>query len=81
MSLRAIAHHMPRQRAWSMGHGAWGKPTGRFDRNEEAEVDENSKFQITNNKQITMTEIRNFKSLLVIEYWNLRFVWDLVLEI
>ena len=28
-----------------------------------------------------MTEIRNFKSVLVIKYWNLRFVCDLVLEI
>jgi hypothetical protein len=29
---------------------AWGKTTGRFDRNGEAEVDENSKLQITNKK-------------------------------
>ena len=28
-----------------------------------------------------MTEIRNLKTLLVIKYWNLRFVWDLVLGI
>ena len=28
-----------------------------------------------------MTEIRNFKSVLVIEYWNLRFNCNLVLEI
>ena len=26
-----------------------------------------------------MTEIQNFKSVLVIEYWNLRFVCNLVL--
>ena len=25
MSLRAIAHHMPRKRAWSIGHGAWSE--------------------------------------------------------
>ena len=28
-----------------------------------------------------MTEIRNFKSVLVIEYWNLRFNCNLVLGI
>ena len=54
---------------------------GRFDRNGEAGVDENSKLQITNNKQITMTKIQNFKSVLVIEYWNLRFNCNLVLGI
>jgi hypothetical protein len=31
--------------------------------------------------QITMTQIPNFYSVLVIEYWNLRFVWHLVLGI
>jgi hypothetical protein len=50
-----------------MGHGAWGKTAGRFDRNGEAEVDENSKSQITNIKQITMTKMRNSKPVLVIE--------------
>ena len=39
----------------------------------------NSKSQITNIKQITMTKIRNSKPVLVIEYWNLRFVCNLVL--
>jgi hypothetical protein len=33
----------------------------------------NSKSQITNIKQITMTEIRNSKPVLVIGYWNLGF--------
>jgi len=41
----------------------------------------NSKSQITNIKQITMTKIQNSKPVLVIEYWNLRFVWNLVLGI
>ena len=31
--------------------------------------------------QITMTKIPNYKPVLVIEYWNLRFVCDLVLGI
>jgi hypothetical protein len=38
-----------------------------------AELSENFKSQISNNKQITMTEIPNSKSVLVIEYWNLIF--------
>jgi hypothetical protein len=52
----------------------------------------NYKSQNPNNKQITMTEIQNskpsfylkkenFKYVWVIEYWNLRFICDLVLEI
>jgi hypothetical protein len=41
----------------------------------------NSKSQISNIKQITMTKIRNSKPVLVIEYWNLRFVCNLVLGI
>jgi hypothetical protein len=48
-----------------------------------------TKLQIPNNKQITMTKIpsskhlgeRRLKSVLVIEYWNLRFVCHLVLGI
>jgi hypothetical protein len=50
-------------------------------RNREAEVDGNSKLQITNNKQITMTEIQNSKHVWVIEYWNLKFICNLVLGI
>jgi hypothetical protein len=42
-------------------------------------VTKNSKSQISNNKQITMTKIQNSKPVLVIEYWNLRFVCNLVL--
>jgi hypothetical protein len=41
----------------------------------------NSKSQISNIKQITMTKIRNSKPVLVIEYWNLRFVCNLVLGV
>jgi hypothetical protein len=41
----------------------------------------NSKSQITNNKQITITKIQNSKPVWVIEYWNLVFHWDLVLGI
>jgi len=41
----------------------------------------NSKSQISNIKQITMTEIRNFKHVWVIEIWHLRFICDLVLGI
>ena len=59
---------------------------------DEAEVDRNYKSQNPNNKQITMTEIQNpkpshhlkkenFKYVLVIEYWNLRFICNLVLGI
>jgi hypothetical protein len=58
----------------------------------EAEVNVNYKLQNSNNKQITMTKIQNSKRLYhfkkefppyvwVIEYWNLRFVWNLVLGI
>jgi hypothetical protein len=42
---------------------------------------ENSKSQIPNIKQITMTKIQNSKPVLVIEYWNLRFVCNLVLGV
>ena len=44
---------------------------------------EYQKFQITNHKyQINHNnQIRNSKPVLVIEYWNLRFVWYLVLGI
>ena len=41
----------------------------------------NSKSQITNNKQITMTKIQNTEPVSVIEYWNLKFVCNLVLVI
>jgi hypothetical protein len=41
----------------------------------------NSKSQISNIKQITITEIPNSKPVLVIEYWDLRFVCNLVLGI
>ena len=41
----------------------------------------NPKSQISNIKQITMTKIQNSKPVLVIEYWNLRFVCNLVLGI
>ena len=58
----------------------------------EAKVNANYKSQNSNNKQITMTEIRNFKRshppkkgspiyVWVIEYWNLRFICNLVLGI
>ena len=39
----------------------------------------NHKYQITNIKQITMTKIQN-PNVLVIESWDLRFIWNLVLE-
>jgi hypothetical protein len=71
--------HSAKRRAHS--EKTWGRTAGRFDRNGEAEVDENSKLQITNNKQFTMTETPNSKSVLVIEYWNLRFNCNLVLGI
>jgi hypothetical protein len=38
------------------------------------------KSQNTNTKQITMTQIQNL-NVLVLENWNLRFIWNLVLEI
>jgi len=41
----------------------------------------NSKIQISNIKQITMTKIQNSKPVLVIEYWNLGFHCNLVLGI
>jgi hypothetical protein len=41
----------------------------------------NFKSQISNIKQITMIKIQNSKPVLVIEYWNLRFVCNLVLGI
>ncbi len=41
----------------------------------------NSKLQISNIKQITMTKIQNSKPVLVIEYWNLGFHCNLVLGI
>jgi capsule polysaccharide modification protein KpsS len=41
----------------------------------------NFKSQISNIKQITMTKIPNSKPVLFIEYWNLRFVCNLVLGI
>jgi hypothetical protein len=41
----------------------------------------NSKSQITNIKQITMTKIQNSKPFSVIWYWNLGFVCNLVLGI
>ena len=41
----------------------------------------NHKYQITNIKQITITKIRNSKPVLVIDYWNLRFVCNLVLGV
>jgi hypothetical protein len=44
-------------------------------------VAENSKSQISNLKQITMTKIQNSKPLLVIGNWNLRFVCYLVLGV
>jgi len=43
--------------------------------------DKNSKSQISNIKQITITKIPNSKPVLVIQYWNLRFVCNLVLGI
>jgi len=46
-----------------------------------AGVTKNSKSQISNIKQITMTKIQNSKSVLVFEYWNLRFVCNLVLGV
>jgi hypothetical protein len=63
----------------------------------DAGVDRNYKSQNPNNKQIPMTEIvraslglptlragpqfQNFKPVLVIEYWNVRFNCNLVLGI
>jgi hypothetical protein len=40
-------------------------------------VIKNSKSQISNNKQITMTEIQNSKTVLVIGFWNLFVIWCL----
>ncbi len=61
---------------------------------QSAGVTKNSKSQISNIKwfdklttlsqvegQITMTEIQNSKPVLVILYWNLRFVCNLVLGV
>jgi hypothetical protein len=48
---------------------------------QSAGVTKNSKSQISNNKQITMTEIQNSKPVLVIQYWNLKFVCNLVLGV
>ena len=42
---------------------------------------ENTKSQITNIKQITNNNDQNSKPVLVIEYWNLRFVCNLVLGV
>ena len=59
----------------------------------ELRISLNTKFQITNIKQITKTKNRNSKpvndlarsyhhpNVLVIEYWELRFIWILVLVI
>jgi hypothetical protein len=41
----------------------------------------NSKSQITKNKQITMTKIKNDKPVWVVGYWNLGFPWYLMLGI
>jgi hypothetical protein len=46
-----------------------------------AGLTENFKSQISNNKQITMTKIPNSNPVLVIEYWNLRLICNLVLGI
>ena len=85
-----------------MEHGAWNKSdishlafrianlTRPSFRNGESNFDGNSKFQITNDKQITITEIQNSKTLdnLIKEnsnffgHWNFEFIcnfgaWDL----
>jgi hypothetical protein len=56
---------------------AAGRRSGRFDRIKKLLLFV-EKFQITNNKQITMTKIQNSKPVWVIEYSNLRFVWNLL---
>jgi hypothetical protein len=57
----------------------------------EDPITESTKSQIPNNKQIAMTKIPNPKlvssgttalnSVSVIEYWDLGFIWNLVLGI
>jgi hypothetical protein len=42
---------------------------------------ENSKSQIPNHKQIPKIKIQNSKPVWDIGYWNLRFIWNLVLDI
>ncbi len=76
-----------------MGHGAMPLEVGGALRLRlEAKVNVTYKSQNPNNKQITMTQIQNFKRshhikvrfpiyVWVIEYWNLRFVCNLVLGI
>ena len=79
-------------KAWSRGvknpgpkNQALGDPWGGFNAlsslRQSARVTKNSKSQISNNKQITMTKIQNSKPVLVIWYWNLRFVCNLVLGV
>jgi hypothetical protein len=42
---------------------------------------ENSKSQIPNHKKIPRSKIQNSKPVWDIGYWNLRFIWNLVLGI
>jgi hypothetical protein len=46
-----------------------------------AAIESGSVFVGVSKFQITMTKIQNSKPVLVIEYWNLRFVFNLVLGI
>jgi hypothetical protein len=56
--------------------------SGWFDstKNDSVSV-KNSKSQIPNHKQIPMIKIQNSKPVWNIGYWNLRFIWNLVLDI
>jgi len=47
----------------------------------QVSVEKNLKPQIPKNKQFPMTKIPNSKPVLVIEYWSLGFICNLVLEI
>jgi hypothetical protein len=64
-----------RQRKQAGGSRQRAANIKRLDRKREAEADENYKLQIT------MTKIQNPKPVLVIEYWNLRFICNLVLGV
>jgi hypothetical protein len=52
-----------------------------FDQKNDSVLVENSKSQIPNHKQIPMIKIQNTKPVWDIGYSNLRFIWNLVLDI
>jgi hypothetical protein len=59
-----------------------GLKSGQFGQAKDDSVSaENSKSQIPNHKQIPMIKIQNSKPVWDIGYWNLRFIWNLVIVI